>query len=283
MLFRSTFNFGSDFVVNCGDIANECIIATDWINESMTRGIIVPGNHMGYDYPFPELNGPWNKGIIAVENTRTEQLRYISNRLPAGVKLLNNSAYEYNGVVFLCTTLFTNFKLYGEKHKEECMGRAANGINDYRRIFKTTGNYKNSVVEPYATYDTEAAFEESLKFLKKNLRKYRGTPVVVVSHFAPLKECIHEKYAHDILNAYFVSDLSELIKDNGNLRLWCFGHVHHAVDFIYAGTRIVAAPFGDGNENNYPLPYGYGTRISFDDIKSKKKWSELHKKLEVKG
>ena len=278
-----TFNFGTDFVVNCGDTANDCVTASNWINENMTRGLVVPGNHMGYNYPFPELNGPWNEGIIAPENTRTEQLRYISNKLPSGVQLLNNSVYEYNEVAFLCTTLFTNFQLYGNKHKEECAGRASTGINDYRRIFKTVGNYKSRKVEPYTTKDTELAFRESLKFLEKNLKKYKDTPVVVVSHFAPLKECIHEKYAHDILNAYFVNDLSELIKGSANLRLWCFGHVHHAMDFIYAGTRVVAAPFGDGNENNYSLPYGYGTRISFEDIKSKKEWSELCKKLEVKG
>ena len=119
--------------------------------------------------------------------------------------------------------------------------------------------------------------------LERNLKKYKDTPVVVASHFAPLKECIHEKYAHDILNAYFVNDLSKLIKENNNLRLWCFGHVHHLVDFIYEGTRIIATPFGYGNENNCSLPYGYGTRISFEDIKSKKEWKDICKKLEVKN
>ena len=281
-----TFNFGSDFVVNCGDVADDCVTATNWVKANMTRGLIVPGNHMGYVLPFPELNGPQNidlyGSIVAPENTRTEQLRYCSLKIPADVQLLNNSVYEYNGVVFLCTTLYTNFSLYGEKSKEECAGTAFARINDYRKIYRIKGTYVVDKVERYLPSDTVEYFEKSLKFLKAKLNKYKGKPIVVVSHFAPLPYSLSSGYAHDVLNAYFANDLKDLF-NKYNIRLWVHGHVHHCVDYVYRSTRVVACPFGNGNENGFDLPYKYGVRISFEDIKSKKEWTELVKGIEVKG
>ena len=281
------FNFGTDFVINCGDIADDCLTAARWINANMTRGLIVPGNHMGYTYPYPEENGPWNLPIhgslISPKNTRTEQLRDCFQKLQDGVSLLNKTAREYNGVVFLCTTLHTNFSLYGEKHKEECAGRAMVGINDYRRIYKTTGNYSGNKVVPYTVQDTIHNFEESIEFLECSLRKYKNKPVVVVTHFAPLPHCVHEKYAHDTLNAYFANDLSWMFEKYKNIRLWCHGHIHTPVDFVYKGVRVIACPFGDGNENGYEVPFGYGKRVSFDDIKSQKEWESICGGIEVVG
>ena len=282
-----SFNFGSDFVVNCGDIADDCISAVKWIRANMTRGIIVPGNHMGYNYPYPHLNGARSAIIyespVSPENTRTEQLRELSLKLPSQVKLLNNSVYNYEGVVFLCTTLYSNFSLYGEKHREECAGRASTGINDYVRIYKTVGDYSNRKVERYTVQDTMTNFEEALKFLKFNLNKYTKKPVVVVSHFAPLPYCVDKRYGRDALNAYFANDLSELFEKYDNLRLWCYGHVHHVTDFVYKGTRVISCPFGYGNENGFETPYKYGKRVSFADIKSRKGWTSIVQGIEVKG
>ena len=275
-----SFNFGSDYVINCGDIANDCVTAVNWTKANMVRGLVVPGNHMGYDYPFPELN----IGSIAPENTRTEQLRYCSLKFPAQVELLNNSVKEYNGITFLCTTLHSNLSLYGEQHWEECMGRDAACINDYRRIFKTTGNYSSSKVEPFTPQDTLAGFENSIKFLERELKKAEGKCVVVVSHFAPLPYSIDRKYAHDPLNPYFVNDLSWLFEKYGDrLRLWCHGHIHSCVDYLYNGVRVIACPFGYGNENGFETPYKYGTRISVADIKSTKPWKDIVKKLKEVG
>lgn len=280
-----SFNFGSDFVINCGDIANDYLSALNWANSNMTRGIIVPGNHAGYDYPFPEENGiqniPTYGSLIAPVNTRSEQLRAFSLGLNPQLSLLNNSVFEYQGITFLFTTLYTNFLLYGEKHKEECMGRAAACINDYKRIYKTTGGqFEVDKVDLYTPQDTLNGFEVSIKFLERELSKDKRKRIVVVSHFAPLPYSIDRKYAHDPLNPYFVNDLSELFEKYGDrIRLWCHGHIHSNVDYLYNGVRVLACPFGYGNENSANLPYKYGSRIKIADIKSNKPWKDLVKGL----
>ena len=86
-----------------------------------------------------------------------------------------------------------------------------------------------------------------------------------------------------MLNAYFANDLSELFEKYDNLRLWCYGHIHHVTDFVYKGTRVVSCPFGYGNENGFETPYKYGKRVSFADIKSRKGWTSLVQGIEVKG
>ena len=74
------------------------------------------------------------------------------------------------------------------------MGRAAACINDYKRIYKTTGGqFEVDKVDLYTPQDTLNGFEVSIKFLERELSKDKRKRIVVVSHFAPLPYSIDRK------------------------------------------------------------------------------------------
>jgi hypothetical protein len=75
---------------------------------------------------------------------------------------------------------------------------------------------------------------------------------VVVTHHAPSERSIEPRFEGSPLNACFASHLDHLL-DAGLACTWIHGHVHHSVDYVANGTRVVCNPRGyardGGNEN----------------------------------
>lgn len=64
---------------------------------------------------------------------------------------------------------------------------------------------------------------------------------VVVTHHAPHPDSVHPRFAGNLLNPAFASDLSALM---GPADLWIHGHVHDSFDYQVNGTRVIANPRG---------------------------------------
>ena len=47
---NDTYNFLNDFVICCGDISGNRFKTEKWIKNNLKQGIIVAGNHLGYDW-----------------------------------------------------------------------------------------------------------------------------------------------------------------------------------------------------------------------------------------
>jgi len=77
------------------------------------------------------------------------------------------------------------------------------------------------------------------KFLEKNLQE--GD--VVLTHYLPSYKSIHPKYRGAQTNAFFVSEMDQLIHDRSPA-LWAHGHTHESFDYQLSRTRIVCNPFG---------------------------------------
>ena len=298
------FNFGDDFVINCGDTAGDAITCRDWNKTHIQKGVVVLGNHLGYSPSYPELNNLKhveenlkNYGHSThVKNTKNEQIYEVGVALTgrtAGPLILSNSETEYEGIKILGTTLYTDFNLYGEDHKEECMAYAQKYMNDFKRITvighreykqnrdgsweKLLKKRSNSQIRLFTPQDHAYYFNFSLGFLKQKVQEYKNKPIIIVTHHAPSPYCISPQYQGSMLNPAFASNLNQFILENPQIRLWCFGHVHSSFDFILGETRLVCEPFGYGNENNKEilLPSDYGKRISIKNIKDKKSWRKI--------
>lgn len=286
-----SFNFGNDFVVNCGDTAGEYVTATDWMCAHMKKGVVVPGNHLGYDYPNPE------KGVLHVSNTKTTQIKKLGLSLSrnSSVTMLSPQSEDvvYDGVYFLGNTLCSDFKLYGEGEAYFCEQEASRCINDFKRVY-VVNSIKGgaSHVAPYTTTTHKITNSACLRHIRTHLAKLEGKPVVVVTHFCPLPFSVAPEYKGDLLTAYFASDLRLLFSKFDNIRLWCHGHTHSKFDYIYrrtnksgevCETRVVCNPFGYYNENNADLPNNYGTRIKIADIKNNEPWTKILAKEIAEG
>ena len=286
-----TFDFGEDFVINCGDTASRYDIAADWTTANVRRGVIIPGNHLGYEYPYEDCPPSDFK------NTKDFQITKLTQAIGTNpdIKVIGAISKPFKiapKIMLVGSTLYSDLMLFGEKHFEEARALAGKSINDFRRCHIAESLTKRTT-KPFTIDDHIEKFKRELKALDKKIAAIHNYPVIVVTHFAPLPYSVAEEYKNDLLTAYFVNDLTDFLNKHSCIRLWCHGHTHAKFDYIYrrkkpsrngdwCETRVVCNPFGYYNENNAELPY-QGTIISMEEIRSFRLWTSLKKEEIQKG
>lgn len=140
--------------------------------------------------------------------------------------------YSYR---FVGCTLWTDF----DKGNQESMEYSRQSMVDYRYINQTFASNVWDKIDPDETYNR---FQESKRFLKKELSK-TSLNNVVITHHLPSLSCIDEKYKGSKLNGAFASDLDSLIIEHSP-KLWVSGHTHTNYDFMIDKTRLLCNPKG---------------------------------------
>lgn len=160
--------------------------------------------------------------------------------MPENVTLLENEAVEYNGVLFLGATLWTDLN----RCNPMTSYHLKDGMNDYRVItHRNDGAYPsyNKLRPEY----TCGVHEKTLQYFQIVLSENRDKPVVVITHHAPSFESVDDKYRHDYhMNGGYASDLSEFVLNNENIKYWVHGHMHNPVDYMIGSTRVLSNPRG---------------------------------------
>jgi predicted phosphodiesterase len=217
----------ADAVVLAGDLARPKE-AIAWASGFGKPVLYVPGNH--------EFYGGSLAGTV-------EELK----RLSAGtsIRVLDNGEAIIGGVRFLGTTLWTDFRLFGEGGKRAAaMQEAQRFMRDFSRI--RIGE------APFTPEASAALFTQHAAWLANRLAERHAGPTVVITHHAPSRRSIHPRFADSPMNSCFVSDAEHLI-DGSRVRLWIHGHTHDSFDYFVNGTRVLCNPRGyakDGvNEN----------------------------------
>ncbi len=220
----------ADLVVLAGDLARPSE-AIAWASQLDKPAVYVIGNH--------EFYGGSLDGTV-------EELR----RLCAGtnVRLLDNDAATIDGVRFLGSTLWTDFKLFGAGEQRAASVRAALRFNrDYTRIRVANGSDRL-----FSPDDSAALFERDAAWLAARLAEPFDGPTVVITHHAPSRRSIHPRFEGSLVNNCFVSDAEYLI-DGKRTALWIHGHTHDSFDYTVNGTRVLCNPRGyfrnGANEN----------------------------------
>jgi predicted phosphodiesterase len=299
--YNYKFDFGEDYVINCGDTAGDSITAKAWCDKNMRKGVVVMGNHLGYSPAHPELETLWmqrkNKTLYGsphhVDNTKNSQMLILSRSYTGyqgRLRFISNGEHKLDDIVILGTCLYSDFRLYGDEHVEESMHYARQNMNDFKLIhvvghreYKWTPEgwkvkmikREKSALRLFTPEDHAYFFHFSFNYLKSKVEEYKNKKIIIATHFAPSPYSISPQYAGSLLNPAFASNLNDFIVSNPQIRLWCHGHVHTPCDYILGETRIVCNPFGYNNENNVQLPYKYGTRIAIKDIQSDKSWTKI--------
>ncbi|MBK3779978.1 hypothetical protein G3A43_06895 [Paraburkholderia aspalathi] len=221
--------------------------------------VFVPGNHDFWGGDYFEL-------LAQMRNTRS-----------ANVHVLENRAVVLEGVRFLGATLWTD---YGGGH-EALMDYGLWHMNDNRCIKAASWWTAANKARFLATFGQHALekFEgnfnpllarelhaRSVAWLRRALATSFDGPTVIVTHHAPcyaslLKSGAVREYAlkreswqrrmNDDLNltkvgSYASNTLERLERElaRADVRLWCHGHVHHAMKFALNGIQIACNPRG---------------------------------------
>ena len=220
----------ADVVVLAGDIARPWEAAT-WAAGFDRPVLYVPGNHEFYG---DTLDGTIRRLREACAGTR--------------VQVLDDDEVVLGGVRFLGSTLWTDFRLFGDgDRRAAAMRDGQRWIRDFTRIRVADA--------PEALFTPErsaALFDGHTRWLAGRLAAPHPGPTVVITHHAPSPASIHPRFAGSPLNACFISDAEHLL-DGTRARLWIHGHTHDSFDYVVNGTRVICNPRGyarDGvNEN----------------------------------
>lgn len=230
--FHPTSVPDADVAVVAGDVGENLAASVTWVAQTIGRhmpAVMVAGNHEFYGGTIPSH---LDQGRAAAAKT--------------GVHLLENETVTVDGIRFSGCTLWTDYVLDGPETEAAAMGAARRSLLDHRRIGVREG-------DQYRVFQPEDALRLHLAsrifFEGALLRTHTDAArQVVITHHAPAPMSIHPRYAGDLLNPAFVSDLSDLVAA-AQPALWVHGHVHSSFDYRVAATRVVCNPKGYGNEN----------------------------------
>lgn len=218
----------ADVCVVAGDLCRVPANGVRWLAENIARAmpcVYVAGNHEFY-------KGSIKEGL--------EDGRAAVARLP-DVHFLENDFVVIDGIRFIGATLWTDYWIEG--HKKLAMLHARERMNDYRKIAKQRN--------PWQRFVPETAYRmhmESRRFIETALKAHPIT-TVVVTHHLPHAGSIPSMFKGDLLNAAYVSDLTEVI-EAGRPALWVHGHTHNSCDYQVGNTRVVCNPRGYEDENS---------------------------------
>jgi Icc-related predicted phosphoesterase len=210
---------GADVLVLAGDIADgayACKLFSDWPSEKRVPIILIAGNHEFHDHPIGPIYAKLREGA-ALNN----------------IHFLENDSIVIDGVRFLGTTLWTDYRLRSNRTQSQLMEYCGTRLKDHYRI--RTGRHDFTPQHALVRHEIARAW------LEAELKKPFDGKTVVVSHHAPHPLSIHRRYIGDHLNAAFASDLSALMP---KVDLWLHGHVHESFDYSIGRCRVVANPAG---------------------------------------
>jgi 3',5'-cyclic AMP phosphodiesterase CpdA len=234
----------ADLIVLAGDIHNHAA-GPRWAAQTFdgaTPVVYVPGNHEYYDGEFGALEAAMHDAAASVDN----------------VYLLNNAALVDPAGEWrvLGTTLWTDFALYGDDDEALAASVAAaqKVMLDFRGLIQVTwprggtgtnraaGVMDATAARDFTPADTLALHARARAWLEGELAKPFGGKTIVVTHHAPHRLSLAERYADDPVSAGFVNHLPTLVR--APVALWIHGHTHTAFDYVIDGTRVVCNPRG---------------------------------------
>ncbi len=114
--------------------------------------------------------------------------------------------------------------------------------------------------DEYVTFSPAYSVKEHENFLHmltNFLERNREKKVIVMTHHMPTEK-FNEKYIGNRLNPAYGSDLSNMILNNTNIKVWGHGHVHDPADYMVGDCRVLCKPRGY---------YGYEiNKVEFEPI-----------------
>ena len=239
---------GGDVLILAGDIM-ECRTLSNEFHKTKLLNREA-GSFKSYDFFYHEC-AKYKQVFYVMGNHEHYHGRFdktyaqLKAMMPVNVTLLENEIVEYEGVMFMGATLWTDLN----KGDPITVHSIKTMMTDYRIIqnfYPSTNLYHKLTPEA-----TVATHRESKKYFKLMMEEHKDKPFVVITHMAPSFASVNEKYIRDTtMNGGYASDLSEFILDNENIKVWVHGHMHDPTDYMIGTTRVISNPRGyEGHED----------------------------------
>lgn len=236
--FEPASDLEFDVAILAGDIHSPAKRAVQWAADRLHGKPVVYllGNHEYYDG--------------RLDTTLAEARGEVEG---SNVHLLDGDEVVINGVRFLGATLWTDFALTIETPEGpisdvgRAMKMATNLLNDYALIRTVdesaepdTWRYKQG--RKLQAADTLRIHQAQRAWLHDRLAESFAGPTVVVTHHAPHRGSLAQRYADDWSSGAFITELPETFFDVPVL--WVHGHTHQRFDYQVRSCRIICNPRG---------------------------------------
>lgn len=157
------------------------------------------------------------------------------------IHLLDNCSVTVEGIKFYGATLWTNY------NDSPIAANICAGMWDFRHGRVTPTGEATRATRPadYVTLHENA----KAKLVSQLARKEE---LVVISHFAPSHQSMHQKYKNQTpfeINYHFVNNLDSIIEESPEIKLWIHGHTHTQFDYVVGQTRVICNPKGFPDED----------------------------------
>lgn len=198
----------------------------DALSDRFKDIVVIAGNHEYYSCY-------WEKA--------DEQLREFYDQW-ANIEYLQDSALKIGTTLIYGTTLWTDM---ANNNPMACL-YAKNAMADFDEILKKVGTMTHNIGPQDIVTRHYASLLNLKEFLKLALPEFKK---VIVTHHAPSRRSVHERFAVDQLNPAFYTPLDGLIMDN-DIELWVHGHMHDSSDYQIEKTRVICNPYGYPSAKN---------------------------------
>lgn len=210
-----------DLIVAAGDIAEgmKGVHFLETVTNSNVPVLYVPGNHEYYGENYYRLN---------------DRFRAHNYNSGSHVKVLLNDTFETDDHLFVGTTLWTDFDVYGTQEFSKEMWK--DGLNDSRYISTDNGGLE---AEDVIGWNRDAiSFLDNIESRKRK---------ILITHYCPEKSS-HPQWTGSKLNPGFITKIPAQIHNKFYMHI--HGHTHDNMDYqIDGGPRVICNPKGYGEEN----------------------------------
>lgn len=206
-----------------------------WISKVAPRFkqvLIVLGNH---DY--------WPQGDLSILGAAEKCNDMFEKMGLDNVILLDMDTYTEGDYLFVGATLWTDMF----KFDPLAMHNMSSFMRYDGKIAYDTG--PNGEWSRFSSEKWVGTHIKHRDYIKHIASQNRDKKLIVITHHLPLMVMIDPHYAGSQDNAYYMSDLSDLILDNDNIKLWCCGHSHHTSDFYFEQCRMINNSVGYSSEH----------------------------------
>lgn len=145
---------------------------------------------------------------------------------------------------------------------------AKDKMNDHQIIkkIKPKDRLNNPYGDTFGNFLPTDAFDEHRKCIKE-LREgqYDMTRIddkkIIMTHHAPTARSVHPRFAGDILNYAYYTNLEDIMLDNATVKYWFHGHMHDNHDYMVGECRVVCNPRGYAG---YQLNEGFNPEFELE-------------------
>lgn len=192
---------------------------TSWIGKVSLRFkkvLIVFGNH---DY--------WPQGDLSILGGAKKCNDMLQEMGIFNVQVLDMDTYADGDYLFAGCTLWTDMN----QAEPLAMYNMSNFMAYDGKIAYDTG--PNGAWSRFTSEKWVQTHYKHRDYIKHVAAQNRDKKLIVITHHLPLLMLGDPEWAGNHSNAYYMSDLSNLILDNENIIMWFYGHTHHQKDIVF--------------------------------------------------